>query len=349
MEIYVQNQNLECVGLIDSFISVIWAPRYYQAGDFELYLDATERNIGLLQKGYFLTRTDSETVMIVENISLDTDAEAGQFMTVSGRSLESILGRRIIWQQTNLSGRVEEGVRRLISENAINPSIPSRKIKRLKFGPLQGFTDLFEMQVTGDNLLTCISEICKTYGMGFKIILDEDLNFIFHMYRGQDRSYKQTTNPYIVFSPEFDNILKSGYKMNAQNFKNVALIAGEGEGLERRTQVVGEYSDLDRYELYVDARDISSNNGELTEAEYNQSLMQKGMDSLAENTTTESYEGEIETRVGYKYGRDYFLGDTVQVRNEYGMEAAPTIIEVIESEDESGHKVIPTIAAWEVQ
>lgn len=48
---------------------------------------------------------------------------------------------------------------------------------------------------------------------------------------------------------------------SSQNYRNVALVAGEGEGLDRKTIPVGAAEGMERYELYVDARDVSSNEG----------------------------------------------------------------------------------------
>ena len=50
----------------------------------------------------------------------------------------------------------------------------------------------------------------------------------------------------------------------------------------------------------------------------------------------------------YVLNKDYFLGDIVQVINEYGISATPRIIEIIESEDENGTSVVPTFSTWEV-
>jgi len=348
LEAYVYNTDLEAIGIIDAFASLIWTTRYFQEGDFELYLPVSDKNIKLLQENYYLMRPDDDSVMIIKKIKITTDLENSSYMTVSGPSLESVLGRRIIWRQTNLSGRVEECIRRLITENAIEPDVLSRKIHRLKLGTLLGFTETMETQVTGDNLLTYISETCKAYGWGFKVTIQNN-SFVFQLYKGVDRSYNQNANPYVVFSPEFDNFMRSEYTLDSTNYSNVALVAGEGEGAERRTQIIGDAADLERYELFVDARDVSSNSGEITDEEYEQNLVQRGEEKLAETAITEAYTGEVETRISYKYKEDYFLGDTIQIKNEYGMEAAPIIIEIIESEDENGYTVIPTIATWEVK
>ena len=108
---------------------------------------------------------------------------------------------------------------------------------------------------------------------------------------------------------------------------------------------VGDASGVDRREIFVDARDVSSNDGELTDTEYYAQLTQRGVENLAENAEMRNFEGET-VDYTYKYGYDYGIGDIVEVVNEYGMQAATRVIEVIESEDESGKYTIPTFSSY---
>ena len=48
--------------------------------------------------------------------------------------------------------------------------------------------------------------------------------------------------------------------------------------------------------------------------------------------------------VSYVYGRDYFMGDIIQIVNEYGIESQSRLVEVVTSLDESGYKTYPTLA-----
>jgi len=50
----------------------------------------------------------------------------------------------------------------------------------------------------------------------------------------------------------------------------------------------------------------------------------------------------------YKYGEDYFLGDTVLIENDYGIKAKATIVEITEVEDETGYKIVPKLSEWRV-
>lgn len=357
MDIYVINTDFQIVGIIDEYSSLIWTTRYFTHGDFELYLPASEKAIDLLQENYYLCRAQDITqdggkstyknVMIIETIQVQTDVEASNHLIITGRCLKSILKRRIVWQQTNLNGKVELSIRRLVMENVINPTIAARKISNLVLGDVAGLSETTEMQVTGDNLGETIDKMCTTYGYGYDIIVVNG-NFVFYLYEGVDRSYNQTKNPYVVFSNQFENLLKTDYSFDTQNYKNVALVAGEGEGLERKTQAIGTATGLMRYETYVDARDLSTNEGEYTEAEYNNMMTTRGQESLAESPVVESFSGETETRLTYTLNKDYFLGDIVQVQNEYGISATPRILEIIESDDENGSSIIPTFSTLEV-
>ena len=94
-----------------------------------------------------------------------------------------------------------------------------------------------EKQITGDNLLEVVQELCKTYGYGFKITMNDSGLLEFVLYKGVDRSYKQNENPYIVFSSEFDNLINTEYEYDKTNHRNVALIGGEGEGKTENTRL----------------------------------------------------------------------------------------------------------------
>ncbi|MDE7226441.1 MAG: siphovirus ReqiPepy6 Gp37-like family protein, partial [Ruminococcus sp.] len=61
----------------------------------------------------------------------------------------------------------------------------------------------------------------------------------------------------VIFSNDFENLISTRYSEDSGNMGNVALVAGEGNGSERSRNVSGYAESLDRYEIYVDARDIS--------------------------------------------------------------------------------------------
>lgn len=349
MDLLILNKNFENDYPLDVYESVIWTDRYYEYGDFEIYTVATKEIIDRLKSDYYLWNSESEHLMIIDESKIETDAESGNHLIVKGKSLESLLLRRIVWNQTVLNGSLETEIEKLLNLNVINPSDPNRKIPNFVFkksGDSYIESIKIEAQYTGDVIYDVISDICKVFSIGFKIILDQDNNFVFSFYSGTDRSYDQIKNPYTIFSPNFENIINSGYRESKTNYSNITLVAGEGEDVNRRTRVVGDLtaSGIERRELYTDARDISSTDGEstLSEEQYNNLLEQRGQENLQNHKITKEFDGEVETSQLYRYKEDFFMGDIVVIENEYGLLAGARILEYIYSEDQNGTKSYPT-------
>lgn len=347
MDIFILNQNFEAIDIVDNYESLIWTDRYYKYGDFELYIPMHRSLLESLKKDHYLYIRDSEHLMIIEDFEITTDAEVGSHLRVVGRSLESILDRRIVWGQKTYSGNVQAIIKSMITDAIISPEIESRKIENFIFQDSSDESvngDSIEVQFTGDNLYDAVSLLCQMVGAGFRIILDSDNNFVFSLYSGQDRSYTQDTNPYVVFSPSFENIIDSRYIETNSNCRNVTLVAGEGEGSERKTITVGDVSGLLRRELFTDARDISSqtDEGTLTDEQYNAQLTERGNTTLQEYTTSTAFDGKAETTRMFRYGEDFFMGDIVQIANEFGMEGRAYITAIIRSQNEQGLAVYPT-------
>lgn len=339
MDIYIMNKNFEKIAVIED-ASVIWTTRYYDVGDFEIYVGATQKYISILQSGNYVTRLDDDKVGVIEDIKITYDDEGTEYLTVTGRFAESILERRIVWQQTQLAGTAENGLRNLINNNIINPAIEDRKIPIIALGLLKGYTDRLDAQYTGDNILEINKNVAIATQTGFKFNFIEN-KFNFELYKGVDRSYNQNSNSYVVFSDKYDNLLSSEYELNTSNLRNVALVAGEGEGTQRKTLVVGSGKGLDRYETFVDARNISTNNGEITTNEYNKALNEAGLENII--TITQAFTGEVDLTQNYVYKKDFFIGDLVTIENsKWGIFINSRIIEITESEDENGYKITPT-------
>lgn len=353
MDIYVLDEKAEILDIVDVFQSVIWTVQYYSQGDFEMIVPATKKNIDLMQKDRLLCRDKDITkdtfknVMVIEDIKIESDWEEGDKLTVSGKSLKSIVGRRVVWNQTNLTGNLEAGIRYVLNENVIDPEEESRKIANVELDEAAGITDTIDAQLLGDNIAEWIESICSTHEIGWDMYV-RNKKYIFRLYKGTDRTYNQTEVPAVVFSDEYDNLLESIYTYERGDYKNAALIGGEGEGVNQRTTTIGEATGLQRYETYIDGSSVSSNGAIITEEQYYKLLQDYGKEQLNEVSDTESFEGNVVSDGNYKLNQDYFLGDLVQVKNEFGIEATPRIIEIIESEDEKGTAIVPKFSTWEV-
>ena len=261
MDLMVLDKNLNAIAVLDLYKSFIWTDRFQECGDFEIYATASDAILNTVKQDYYLQRRGSDRGMIVEKILIESDVEDGDMVTITGRSLESILDRRVIWGLMTFSGNFQEAIKSMLYACIISPSKPERKISNFIF---EASTDpaitslTIDAQYTGDNLYDIITALCVERGVGFKVTLNNNKQFVFKLYAGVDRSYDQTANPYVIFSPNFDNIISSNYMESREKWKNVTLVGGEGEGAARRYTGVGDTSGLDRRETFTDARDVSS-------------------------------------------------------------------------------------------
>ena len=349
MVLYVLNQNMERIGVVDEFKSLIWTPRYYEPGDFELYAPANSESVGLLVRdNYIMKEDDPAHAMIIEDVKVQTDEENGHTITVSGRDLKSILYRRIVWSQTSLAGTVATGLTKLLNENVIQPEDTARAVAGFSLGDLNAGSDAMSVQYTCDNLGEVTEAICKAYGLGYDVTVDIDTRAMeFSLYKGEDRSYYQDENPFVVFSPQYENLVSTTYQESTRKFYNVANVGGEGEGDERRFATAGDTSasGLDRYELYVDKRNVSSNNGEIPAEEYEELLASAGEDKLAGCQVTQAFEGSVQSLGNFNIGIDFDLGDIVEVVNEFGIEGRSRITAIIDCLDGTGRHIVPTFEA----
>lgn len=258
VDIYVLNRDLEQIGLIDNYTSLIWATRYLDEGDCELYVEATTQTLELLRKNYFLARHDDDMVCRIETVELITDVENGNYLIVKGYDVKKLLSQRIVWNQTAIDGNVEMYIRQIVNQSLSNPTLVDRAIKdstgRKNFilNNAKGFKEVTTQQVTYDQVSSKTKELCKVYGWGYRVYV-ENTNFMFDLYKGTDR----TDN--VIFSPEFENLIATKYIEDSSNLANVAFVGGEGEGSKRSKSISGYGVGIDRNEIFVDAKDISKN------------------------------------------------------------------------------------------
>lgn len=352
--VIVIDPDFNPVAVVDSYESFIWTDRYQTCGDFEFYSGVSDRLLDIFKLNRYVRIPNSERTMIVEQNKIASDPEKGAHMTVTGRSLEQILMRRIVQKTEVLNGNLQNEVHRLLDENIINPVDSDRRIPNFIFeestDPL--ITNLTVLaEYTGNELYEILVNQCKEKKIGFKVILNSQNQFVFSLYAGVDRSYSQNSNQYVLFSPSYNNLSSSSFVNSVMNLKTVALVGGEGKSEERKYETVGEGSGLNRREVFIDASDLAqtvqTGDTEIsyTDAEYQQMLVNRGSEELAKTVEGDGFEAEADTDIKYKYGRDFYIGDIVQLADEYGNFLSARVSERIFSHDESGMRTYPTFTS----
>jgi len=292
MDLYVFNKSFRTVAVVDEYESFNWTDRYNEAGDFELILLTTSELLDVFQPDYYLYFNQSEHLMIIEGTEIKTDDEKGDRLVVTGRSLESILERRIIWNKTkfNIANDFQHAIVKMVI-NAMatpmsqyigdwaqtdEPPAARRLISNLivhrdwdtKWSPIK----MDAIEYWGENLYDIVSDLCKSRDpeVGFKITWRQsDNTFHFYLYLGNDHSSGNSEhNIPVSFSPRLENIFDTNYYESVQGYKTTVLIIGQypktgnTDEIEEKTTWVCRGSSLDIYtglyrrEVYCDARNV---------------------------------------------------------------------------------------------
>lgn len=308
MEIRIYDAGMNFQGIIENQRSLLWNRQYNETGDFELHCPVTPYNIGLLQMGNLVWKKGSVDAGIIESRHIEEDADTNEII-VSGRFLTAYMDRRLVRPTYNFSGRAEVAMRTILT-NAV-------AIPHVQLGTLQGYTDAIEFQATYKNLLNTQQRIAKQVQFGFRFRPDfTNKTITFEIYKGLDRSMGQSDRARVIFSEDFRNLNKAIFDENDQVYSNVCYVGGKGEGTERIYVVVGNTSatGLERREIFVNGSDISDEN--LTSAQYQEALKQRGRDKLAECGYYNSVECEAIPYGNFEYLKDYDLGDIVTIKKE---------------------------------
>lgn len=351
--------NISLEAVCDSFSSLLWDIEYYKCGAFEVYIAASPRNIEIFQTGRIVGRDDDkEHFGLIESVELETDAEDGDYLIIKGRFLMCLLERRIIYPTFNFTKLVSYSqiVMNVVQYNACTSGI--RKIPGLSLGNTSGacWDAKTKLQVSYDNLMEWVYTICEKIGGTANIRLskidNEQYEMIFELLQGTDRSILQEVNPHIIFSDRYNNLLSFTYFTDTSVKKNYAYVLGKGEGEKRKRTIYfegTEPSSLERYEVYVDAKDISdeeqvdNETRPLSDAEYSELLKEKGKQNLVPTKTKSESQIAVQS-TQFQYGVDYFVGDFVTTEHHrFGIRQNKIqLVGMIESFDHNSRNLTPT-------
>lgn len=378
MEFMVLDKNYDGIAMIDTFTSAIWTVRYDEAGDFEIYTPVRLDYVQAMQIGNYLWNRDSDRLMVIETVEIETDAEEGPQLIVTGRSLESILDRRIVTSSQNFSGNLQSVLFAIIQ----NEIISSDGVRRIPGFSLKTSSDsritnilISELSIRGENVYDIVCRLCQANKIGWRVLPRGAGGFEFELYVGADRSYAQSANSYVTFSPSFENLLNSNYIKSFKSYKNSIYAVGtyqkevvlqnkykddNGEWVveeqttyEEAEVITWQYSEtatpsgLARREMFIDNGGVNDGEQGGEYATWNAVNKEKAVAELGEHQTTTAFEGELEATRQYIYGEDFSIGDIVQVENEFGITGTVYISEIVFSQDANGITITPTFTSTE--
>lgn len=284
------NKNLELITAISRWVSLLGVNTYNTMGVFTLEI-RNNSNISKLMKDFFyctIDNDDEHPYIVMSAQSLDGN------VVFTGFPCTYIFSKRA-------STRV---IRNKNAEQAMKELVDSMTPwDNLITETAQGLEDVFENQISDKQVLEYLQGISQATDMGFKVV-KEGQNLVF-------KCFKPTLNDSVKYATSLHNVSNLEYFKSDDDYYNVAIVAGEDEGSNRKTvtATIGNPVGTDRRELYVDARHIQSEEGEMTDS-YENRLIQFGLQKLFEKLSVEKFNFLVKESDNVK------LGDIVNVSLE---------------------------------
>lgn len=286
----------------------LWHSKLLEPGEFQIQLIVDE-DLDLTVCKYVTVNTKKEIGIIHK-----ADFSSGDIGTVvmSGFFLEHLLYESVLYPTYSASNKTIWQIGNAVCSTYLNdwgftivlPSQPST-------GVIVADSLTISKEQTGDYVGTLFYDLAAVYGYGVSVTkTDSGLKIDITNYH--DRT-GDTEDEEKVFSTGLNSIKKYEVVKDDSSYRNLAIVAGQGEGSARIFEVVdiAETGEQKRH-LWVDANDLQQETDE-TIADYRLRLRQRGFEKLAETVKIVNVEIEIEDDEAQKIGVDYDLGDIVWV------------------------------------
>ena len=296
MDIFLLNGDFQIVRIIDDFSSLIWRRKYNEPGNFELHCVHTL--FAELAAAKYVCRPDRSEVGVIENYGLNFPS-----CFCKGRFLECLLADKVIYPAQSFGSKTQETIARSLIA-VLLPDISLGTVNSPEIG------NSITTQVTGDNLMEYIYDRLISVGASCSVTCDLGSGQLtFSVWKGTDRSTSA------IFSQEWDNLKSFSYECSDKDYRNYAVVAGQGEGSTRQFVTV-DHSDGDRRrEIFVDARDVQQEENESAQ-DYAARLALRGEEKLAQYEIVQKSDAEIDTESSLRYREDFDLGDVCTVKDD---------------------------------
>lgn len=361
MEVYVLDDQIRRIEVIDLFESCIWTDRFALHGDVELVVASNQNYRRILREGVLLACNESDRIMEIVTVEKTQDDQDRQLIKVKGVSAEYFyLESRIAIKSTAAMGDESNWpffgppawiAREIFKKICIDCIIsPQDRLPFYVSGNTYPVDTIAEppieinYDVKPQSVYEALVDICASYDLGFRIVRNQDWSQLrFNVYAGNDRTTRQTGFPAVVFSSNMDNLSGMNEFESSADYKNCALVMHKSMPLTvvYSENVESTVAGFERRAILVDGNGVDS---KLTGAELTKALKDLGKQELAKHARLAAFDGEVSAFGSYKAGRDYFLGDLVEIQSEYGANSIMRVTELIYASDAQGDRAYPTLS-----
>ena len=295
MNLNLYDEDLKRISIIGSnFVSCFWAEGYNTTEDFTLEVRATKEYKLKIKPDCYVGRDDRKTLMVIKSIET-----VGNRIIATGKQATRVL------DDVAFVGTLPEGS--IIDTGVKSAYNGSSKFHNLEFAT----TNLgikYDQQISHKSFLELCTIMCQSEDVGLKVVR-QDGGLLAEF-------YKPELKENIKLSEKFGNVKLNNIILSTENYRNYAIVLGEGEE-DNRTRVNVDLTNGEkRREIIVDARDVQREEEE-TDTQYNDRLYARGVEALIEQQKT--WECAI-LPLAKEFGSKYDLGDILTiVLNEYNL------------------------------
>lgn len=316
VEILVLDEGFRRIGAIAAFQSLIWTERYYDMGRFELHCDG--RFCALLLRGAYIFRKDKRPAGIIETKQIKADGG----VMVAGRFLEAVLEQRVIDRGGCYSGAAAEVAARIVADYCLGGE---RRIPLLRMGDLSYSGAAVSAMPMGKTVGAALRDILTEQEAAFRIVPDIGAaEMVLEIYRGKDRTNRQTEHSWCIFSPSYYNVLARVFETSCDR-KNFAYVAA-GDEANPLVVTVDKTEGAARRELYV--KSSARQEEGMSAAAFRQALYDEGAARLEEYNISD----RVECRVDVANAAFFELGDRCAFQDaDIGVYAEGRVTEITES------------------
>lgn len=321
----IDRSGFQLLGVVDDVISTTWGKMFNKYCEVTMNVIPSERNLNLLKKGRFIwTGGDNAARIDIVEKSEDNGSIS---LKVKGMTLEKLLTQRTCGAFDFRNFYASRAMVSLVNDACIASSYAQEYREKVQMPYFEVISPVPSIgRIVGEVVwYGPLYERVKSYAdssdnLGFEILFQPSVpQLLFNVYETQDHTINSQSP--VVFSSDMEAIINMDYYSSNRDFKNYVKVYGEGENWQRKFQKFGDetVTGYDRYEYFVDARDLQSEIGEgqtMSDEDYAEMLISRGKEKLAEVEEVETVSGKLNVSNSvFKYGIDYKIGDKITVVN----------------------------------
>ena len=251
--ISIFDPNLNKLAEIDDYLYFAWRRKWRRPDEWQMEINRYARGTEYINPENLIVfqRTARSNGTVTENrvgrieymeLALGESGKLSENWKLRGGAYSGIFDHRIALHDTNVgtgydvqSGAAETVMRHYVDANCISATDLDRIVPMLTLASDQARGPSVSYRARFQYISQILEELSIYSGLGYEVEVDFDAGqFVFTVYEGRNLSPDNGEgNSPVIFSPEFGNVKLLNYRYSTLDSKDIAIVAGQGEGANR--------------------------------------------------------------------------------------------------------------------